>query len=159
LGKALGRDSKGGGKGGEPKPERDAGITVGPREPELDDPAGKKDEAKGKPGQGVAGDEGSLSSARRAAKETEGGAAGARGDTAPAGREADVRSDERQGGGSATPRSESQSTMGDPAVQELVGQVTERPVTERGTLAEDLAAFQASLESQAERDGKKNSSA
>ena len=145
LGKALGKDSDGKGKGGGAKPERGAGVTIGPREPEVDDPAGKKDEAKGKPGQEAMGDEGSLRSARRAAKATEGGPAGARGDAAPTAREADVQNEKPQGGG--TSAGASQSPTEKLPGHERVAQVTERPVMERKlTLAEDLEAFQAALD-------------
>lgn len=149
LGNALGRDPNGKGKNGGAKPDRDAGITVGQREPEVDDPAGKKDEAKGKPGQDVAGDEGSLSSARRAAKATEGGAATARNDAAPAGHEADARDKEPQDSGGAVEPNESHTPKEKPTVQERLAQIKERPADQRKTTrAEDLAAFKASIASQ-----------
>lgn len=160
LGKALGKESGGKGKGGGQKPDRDPGITVGPREPEIDDRRGKHDDTKGKTGKEVATNEGSLSSARRAAKNAEGGATdgSARSDAAPAGREAEVPNEKPQGG--TTPTNESQSQAEKPAARERVAQVTERPAIERKTtLAEDLAAFQASLESQQRRDGEENGGA
>ena len=102
--------------------------------------------------QEAAGGEGSLSEARRAAKETEGGAAGARSDAVPIARKADVQNEEPQGGGSATPTSKSGAQEEKPAARERVAQVTERPATERKTtLAEDLAAFRASFDSRDEK--------
>ena len=152
LGNALGRDPKGKGNDGGSKPDRDAGITVGPREPEIDHRRGKHDDTKGKTGKEAAGGEGSLSEARRAAKETEGGAAGARSDAVPIARKADVQNEEPQGGGSATPTSKSGAQEEKPAARERVAQVTERPATERKTtLAEDLAAFRASFDSRDEK--------
>lgn len=143
LGKALGKDPNGKGKGGGgPKSERDPGITIGPRETDIKDPAGKNDDAKGKPGQGTAGDEGNLSEARRAAKETVGNASesDAHRDAASAVREEIVRNEESQDG--AAPAGESQSPGEKPAERERIAPVTER----KTTLAEDLDAFQATLE-------------
>lgn len=153
LGNALGRDPNGKGKDGGAQPDRDAGITVGPREPEIDDPAGKRDEAKGKPGRGAAGDEGSLSSARRAAKQAEGSTVWSTiarlDDAVPSNHAQHVH--ESKPRKDVAMRDEYQLSVPQPIAGERVAQSAERPVPERKpTLAESLEAFAASLDRQDE---------
>ncbi|WP_186201733.1 DotA/TraY family protein [Burkholderia gladioli] len=146
LSKALGKDPNGMGKGGGgQKPERDPGITIRPREPDIKDPAGKNDDAKGRPGQGAASDEGSLSSARRAAKEADGTTARSPvtsvDDAVPSSRERHIR----------------ESALGEDSVMQDKSQSSTPPIAERAerpapkrkpTLAESLEAFKASLDRQ-----------